>query len=165
MSARTLVTSLGITAAAVLGACSSSTAPGDSRVMGILEVQFGAEGSLAPSAASDASSRTVISAPDSVEAGVPFTATITTIGLSGCWEAAGEDIELDRNLAVVVPYDLDGMREGVACTGSLIELPHPVEIRFAEPGEATLRVRGRKVFKENIQRADTVVVEKRIVVR
>lgn len=164
MSGRSFGTILGLTVAAVLGACSSSTAPGESRVMGILEMESGVQGSLAPSAASDASSRTVITAPDSVEAGVSFTAIVTTIGLSGCWEAAGEEIELDRNLAVVVPYDLNGMRDGVACTGALIELPHPVELQFAEPGEATLRVRGRKVFQENIERADTVVLEKRIVV-
>ncbi len=62
-------------------ACKAVIEPRGQRVIGILEWRSGAQGSLAPAAsrAGDAPPA-VITAPDTVNAGVPFTATITTTG-------------------------------------------------------------------------------------
>ncbi len=65
---------------------------------------------------------------------------------------------------MVTPYDLAPAEDAV-CAMTVAALPRPVQIRFDEPGEATLRVNGRKVIGGNYNEATMVTVEKRIFVR
>lgn len=147
-----------------LAGCETATEPRGQRVVGILEWHSAAQGSASSSLQMADSDAAVITAPDTVDAGVPFEATITTIGSNGCWREAGAEIELNGNLAVVVPHDYTS-EDQAGCTQALVQLPRSVEIRFAQPGEATLRVKGRKVVGGNHENATPVTVEKRIVVR
>jgi hypothetical protein len=110
----------------------------------------------------------VIAAPDTVNAGAPFDATITTVGMSGCWRPDGAEISYGPKLAVVTPYDLvittiDGAP--VACTGALVDLPRTVRLIFGQAGVATLRVHGRKVTGGELSSATPATTEKQIVVR
>jgi hypothetical protein len=110
----------------------------------------------------------VIAAPDTVTAGTPFDATITTVGISGCWRQDGAQTTYDSGLAVVTPYDLvmtkiDGAP--VACTDVLVQLPRTVRLVFGETGVALLRVSGRQVTGGELSSATPATVEKEVVVR
>lgn len=149
MSNKLLTLSFWMIPVAIVSACSLLADPQGRRVVGIV-------GGSPP----DGSSQ-VITAPDTIQAGIPFTATITTFAPYNCWRAAGADIDLRGNLAVVIPYDFDPRSDDFHCPDMEGVVPRPVEIRFAEPGEATLRVRGREAQNSNI----LINVEKRIFVR
>lgn len=150
-------------------ACDMATEPETPRIVGIIAWESGARGSLASAAAlagSEPEAR--IAAPDTVQAGVPFQAVVTTVGLAGCWREAGSETEAHPALAVVTPYDYaPNMQKGtdIACTGDLKELPRAVEVRFTEPGTAILRVSGRKLVGDNYVEATSHTLEKRIHVR
>ncbi len=110
----------------------------------------------------------VVTVPDTVKAGAAFDAEIATVGLGTCYEAAGAETELSGNLAVVVPFDrLKGGAGGdeMPCTLLAATLPRTVRLTFPEPGEAILRVKGRKVIDGDVQNATETVLERRIVVR
>ena len=168
MSARIL--SLSLAALPLLAACGDPTGAAGRREIGIVEWLSGAQADLSSSGAalsisSSTEAPAVISAPDEVEAGVPFEATITTVGLSICWRADGAETKVNGSLAVVVPYDFSPESQDVACGGALINLPRTVTITFAAPGEAVLRVNGRKVVGGDLSAVSSTVVEKTILVR
>lgn len=104
----------------------------------------------------------VITAPDTVTAGQPFQVTITTVGASGCWRAAGAEKAVQGSLATITPFDR--VEDGF-CTGALVSLPRAVELRFDVPGEATIRAYGRRVLDGKLHAATERTVEKRIIVR
>ncbi|HEV2148514.1 MAG TPA: hypothetical protein VGR37_14015 [Longimicrobiaceae bacterium] len=145
--------------------CSEPTAPAGKRVVGILEwIQDAPRASLAALPETDPGA-TVLVAPDTVQAGVPFTATVTTIGPSICWKADGAEVRAEAAAAVVTPYDLTAESEEVACGSALVTLPREVELRFTQRGQAVIRVTGRKVVGQDIQGGSQVTVEKRVHVR
>jgi hypothetical protein len=144
-------------AVALLGACdlAVSEPTSDRRVVGIIVF-------------ADDSPDMVIAAPDTVTAGAAFDATITTIGVSGCWRQDGAEIAYAPKLAVVTPYDLVSTRidgEPLACPGVFLDLPRVVRLVFGQTGAATLRVSGRNVPGEQLSSATPAIVEKQIVVR
>ena len=47
----------------------------------------------------------VISAPDTVQAAVPFEVTVRTYG-GGCIDPDGLEVSMEENLAILIPYDL-----------------------------------------------------------
>lgn len=156
----------------VVTACKTVTEPRGQRVIGILEWHSGAQGNRSSESSGIQAQLGVdplsprITAPDTVQADIPFTIVITTVGLSGCWREAGAEVEASSRLAVITPYDYaPDFDKDVACTGVLVDLPRSVEIRFTERGNATLRVNGRKVIGGNYNEATMVTVEKRIFVR
>ncbi len=107
-----------------------------------------------------------VTAPDTVRAGEPFRATVTTVGPSICWTAAGASLELEPAVAVVTPYDHTPEDERTGCGDAVVALPRSVELRFTRAGEAILRVHGRKVVGREMRSAEhPMVLEKRIVVR
>ncbi len=107
-----------------------------------------------------------VSAPDTVRAGEPFNAIITTTGPTPCWETAGEDVQRQPRLAIVTPYDRHRGSEGTRCGDMEVRLTHTVQIRFLESGEATLRVHGRKIVGSDPNQPGTpMTVEKKIFVR
>ena len=129
--------------------CSDPAGPEAERVKGIVEwVQDGVAIAAAPAGVPTDGNVDVIQAPDEVVAGEPFTATITTVGANGCWEADGATIELDPSLAEVTPWDLNRLspeNPELVCTAALEALPREVTLRFTEPGDAVIRVLGRRV--------------------
>jgi hypothetical protein len=109
-----------------------------------------------------------LSAPDTVTVNVPFEVRVTTIGLSGCWRAAGGDVEAEPLRVLITPHDFvtsepDG--RPTYCTGALVHLPRSVPVRYTERGEATLILNGRRVLGGDPRHTESVTIEKRIIVR
>lgn len=153
---------LALAAALAAVGCESTTAPKGTRAIGILEwVQ---DASNLRSASLQHPDHMVV-APDTVQAGVPFTASVTTLGPTSCWRADGAQVQAGASLAVVTPYDHTDEGEGIACATMVVDLPRTVELSFSARGEAVLRVVGRRVVGQNFDQATEMVVEKRIHVR
>ena len=137
--------------AAALAACTGSPVgddPGERRV-GILRLYR----TDPPSA---------LVAPDTVRAGVDFQVGATTLG-GGCERAGETEVQVSGGVAVVTPYDYTA-RAG-ACHDILLYLPHAATLRFSTPGEAVVRVRGRRVGPDTPRDGVPHTVEKRVVVR
>jgi hypothetical protein len=113
-------------AASSLSACQSITSGAETRT-GVIDSPYLRTAALV--------------APDSVNAGTPFTVTVTTLGYSGCWQAVGVREEYFASGVTLVP--VDQIHDG-ACTGMLSELPRSASLRLDQPGTATLRVDGLK---------------------
>ncbi len=112
---------------AMLAACDNSSAM---REVGIIE----------PNIALD---EEVLSAPETVQAGVPFDITVRTIG-GGCTEADGVEREVSERLAVLKPFDLTTVPgNNSACPAIVTRPEHTAQITFEEAGSATIRVEGR----------------------
>jgi hypothetical protein len=84
----------------------------------------------------------VIVAPERVAAGQPFTVRTHTIGESGCWSAHSQEVTLAGRIVELTPFDVHSGHE--ICTMILVYLRHESTLTLGEPGEWTLRVRGRK---------------------
>lgn len=82
--------------------------------------------------------------PASVQRGVAFTATVTTIGSSSCTRADGAEANVSGLLAEVMPYDRKATG-GVPCTADLASFPRPVTLRFDQAGDAVVRVHGYSI--------------------
>ena len=106
----------------------------------------------------------VIEAPDTVQVGVPFDASVRTLGNSGCWEVARTDVENGPMLAEVTPVDRDRMSEGLVCTAVMVELVHALEVTFTAVGEAVIRVHGREVIGDDFHSGQELTVEKVVTV-
>lgn len=157
-----------------LTACESIFGSGGTRVVGILQLNASAApdprtGTKYPGGAVPLDElEAVVTVPDTVQAGVDFNARIATVGLGACYEAAGAETELSANLAVVTPFDrVKGSEDEdeLVCTLAAVTLPRTVRLRFSEPGEAVVRVKGRKIIGGDVRNATETVLERRIVVR
>jgi hypothetical protein len=100
--------------------------------------------------------------PDTVRAGVDFQVSATTLG-GGCERAGETEVDVQTGVATVIPYDYT--QRGVDCPDILRFLPHAAVLRFAAPGEAVVRLRGRRVGPDTPDGGASVTVEKRVVVR
>jgi hypothetical protein len=149
-------------------ACNTITAPGPTgRQLGILEWQTTTAATVA--SAGNELQEQVLSAPDTVNAGVAFQAVVTTIGASGCWEADGATTNMTALQATITPYDFVRSRfadgSPMFCTAALVSLPRTVTITFAQAGEARIRVEGRVVRNGDLTGSQPVAVEKNVIVR
>lgn len=101
-----------------------------------------------------------IVAPDTVQAGVPFSVTVTTYG-GGCI-MPGETATIRSTSTVEVrPFEwFVAAGQNVACTDDLRILPHTVSVTLPTPGTATLRVIGRQQPE-----GATISLERLLVVR
>lgn len=154
--------------ASLLTGCANPTGSGAKREVGIVEWVLGTWAATTVSVARTSSTTggaPVISAPDEVQAGVPFQAVITTFGPDLCWRADGATTQVKGNLAVVVPYDITTASEDTACGDAITRLPRTVSLTIATPGQATLRVEGRKLMATDPNSATLTSVEKQILVR
>jgi hypothetical protein len=86
----------------------------------------------------------VIDAPSTVSVGRVFSITVSTYGNS-CVAAAGADLIVDGLVATITPYDAVSSGHGT-CLDYLKAYPRTVELRFAQPGTATIRVNGRRDY-------------------
>ena len=84
---------------------------------------------------------TVVEAPASARAGVPFQVEVVTFGSSSCTREDGAEVSVNGLLAEVTPYDILDVDQG--CTPDVHPFPRAATVRFASAGSATLRVIGR----------------------
>ena len=117
----------GLSCGAFAAACGSPAESSWERRVGVLPVALSAIQAVA--------------APTQVEAGVPFTVTITTVGSSSC--TRGDGVELERTPArlQLTPYDWVAVR-ATTCTRDVAPFPRTVELMLATPGTYALRVTG-----------------------
>lgn len=137
--------------AAALAACAGSPfEPGEERRVGIVMLYR-------------TEPERPLAAPDTVRAGADFQVTVTTLG-GGCERKGETESEVRGAVATVTPYDYTDAAAQV-CTDILKLFPHTATLRFAAPGEALLRVHGRRVGPDTAREGVAVTLEKRIVVR
>lgn len=153
--------------AAAIAACTVSSGPGTERVRGILALGSAEDAAQAAEPGGGDAARTTsgsLEVPDTVRVDETFTATVRTVGMNGCWSAAGEEVSAEGLTATIVPFDSTGEREGVACTMALVSLVHEVEIAFRRPGEATVRVEGRRVLDRGGRESEPMSLEATVAV-
>lgn len=104
--------------------------------------------------------------PARVPAGQDFQVEITTSG-NGCVSAGESALILAEKSADIFVYDrTTAVRPGTVCTMILKKLPHTVTLRFDEPGEATIRIWGRKQGGDGSSPlGEPVIIEKRVLIR
>lgn len=117
--------STGLIALVLLAGCSGIFDPGWERVVGMT----GDSGTLPP-----------LTLPASAKRGESFDVTVTTYGSSSCTRADGAETSVRGLVAEITPYDL--VSRGGICTADLHSFPRTVTLRFAEAGEAIVRVNG-----------------------
>lgn len=86
-----------------------------------------------------------LSVPDTVAVGAPVEVAVRSYA-SGCVGPGETDVALTGLRAEVKPYDyyVTRLPENAACTDELRMFEHTATVRFATPGRATVRVRGRR---------------------
>jgi hypothetical protein len=144
---RRLLTVIGVLVA--LPGCSTPTELDHRRVIGVIEFA----GAIA-----------TIVAPDTVQVGNSFTATVNSLGSSSCTTPDGVELTLTPSEARVTPYDLVPEADSRAvCTADLAARPHPVELRFTKAGPATIVAQGL-VWDVSTDRRTHGTVTKQLVV-
>ncbi|HEX7240692.1 MAG TPA: hypothetical protein VF263_10520 [Longimicrobiaceae bacterium] len=154
-----------VLAAACDGAEMATAPEAGVRAVGILAwVAAPGVGGAAPGGAAGGpgAPRPGVTAPDTVRAGAPFPVVVTTVGPTVCWAAAGAQVEMQPGVANITPFDYTPEDQWTACGDALLELPRSVTISFPQPGDAVLRVMGRRVVAGNFQAEERVVLEKKI---
>ncbi len=105
----------------------------------------------------------LIAAPDTVDVDVAFDVTVTTVGLSGCWSAAGQRVHYTERVIEFTPLDVhSGAR---ACTAIVQFLERTSTVRLDTEGEWTLRVKGRRLPYLSDEWEQQVSAERTIVAR
>ncbi|HEY0735724.1 MAG TPA: hypothetical protein VGD69_12510 [Herpetosiphonaceae bacterium] len=84
----------------------------------------------------------VIRAPATAPVNQRITLTVNTYGSSTCRTAGGANVEVVGLTAIITPFDRLPVGD-VMCTDDLRSHPRTVNVRFAEPGEALIRVIGQ----------------------
>ena len=107
----------------------------------------------------------VVRAPESVGVNESFQITVSTFG-NGCLEAGDIDAILTASGATVLVYDLtSAVAPGILCTAVIKRLPHTVSLRFDKPGQALVRIWGRRIGADTPPLGLPLIIEKRITVR
>ena len=114
-----------------------------------------------PPRAADVVPPRVIEAPDTVAANVAFDVVTYTVGPSGCWRAAGQQVAITDRVVQLRP--LDQHSGAPICTMALVFPVHASRIVLHEPGVWTLQVVGRRADAngeslEGIIKAETTII-------
>jgi hypothetical protein len=104
----------------------------------------------------------VLDAPDTVAVGQTFGVIVRTIGPNGCWSADGIDVVTTGRVVELTPWDLNSGAD--LCTMIYGYLDHPTTLTLDQPGEWTLRARGRRV-RGGGDSDGTVTAERTVFVR
>ncbi len=135
-------------ALAVAAACSEATmAKQWQRVPGVISIS------------DDRETPWALTIPDTVTAGISFTAQVTTFGSGTCTRADGATVQTAGSVAEIAPFDLDVTSGPGVCTDDLRPFPRDVQLLLTVPGEALVRVRGTNIF------GAPATLERRIFVR
>ena len=162
--------------AAIVAGCSDATGPDPSlRKVGILQflpMTAALEGAVSPDSAISwdrppgdgtfTAPQTIV-VPDTVAVGEAFSVIVYSIGINGCWGPDGQDDTVAVRIIEVTPYDLHSGAD--ACTEILSFLPHEETFTVDQPGEWTIRARGRRVRGSDPDDSTPVVAERIIVAR
>jgi hypothetical protein len=104
----------------------------------------------------------LLSMPDTVTAGAIVATSVITVGSSSCTRPADVAVVgAGSLLQTLTPRD-SVATGNVACTDDLAMRPHPIQLRFNEPGTATIRIRGYLDFQRS---GEPGILERRVVVR
>lgn len=121
--------------------------------------------SRVPGMLAEPAEATPVLAPSSVSVGERFTVEITTTG-SGCDRLGDTGVLLGERDAVIYVYDFTSAnRPGVACTMIFKHLRREVPLTFSQPGEAVIRVWGRRSTPDGTPGGEPFLVERRVQVR
>jgi hypothetical protein len=113
----------------------------------------------------DDQSKGVLTAPTTVGVGEDFEIRILTFG-GGCEREGGASLIMSAAGADVMVYDITvATRPGVVCTAILKRMPHTLTLRFEKPGEALIRVWGRRVGAETPPLGVPDILEHRITIK
>jgi hypothetical protein len=80
--------------------------------------------------------------PDTVRSGVPFTAIVSTFGSSGCIRPDRSQVQGTGLQVDITPYD-SVWSGSPPCLPGWEGYPRPVDLSFATPGSAVVRLQGR----------------------
>lgn len=107
-------------------------------------------------------SQDVLKAPTVVRLGEEFQVTINTFG-GGCERAGDTSVLVSDTGATIMVYDFTtAIRPGIACTMVLKRMPHVVPMRITQPGEAVIRIWGRRIGSDTPPVGVPTVIEHRI---
>jgi hypothetical protein len=121
-------------------------------VLGIID--FGTEGS-----------KNVVTAPRTVAVGEEFKMTITTFG-GGCEREGTSSTIITATGASIMVYDItSAIHPGVICTAEIKRLPHSLSLRFEKPGQALIRVWGRRVGPDTPPFGVPAILEHRLTIK
>jgi hypothetical protein len=106
----------------------------------------------------------VIEAPDTVRAQKPFTVTVYTIGMDGCWRADGGDLDVRGDTIVYDPYDVHSGAPVCTLMTRSRGLQHSFSATFPKVGTGVLRVNGRRVSESDKRFQLRVMAERKVTV-
>ena len=95
--------------------------------------------------------------PDTVKSGVPFTAIVTTFGSTACIRPDRSQVEETGLQIGITPYD-SVWSGSPPCLPGWEGYPRSVELTFATPGSAVVRLHGRS-FTGNLVMEQPVTVQ------
>ena len=163
-----------LAAAAIVTGCSDATGPDPSlREVGILQLGGATTESAAspdstvswdrPPGDSTFTAPRTIEVSDTVVVGEAFSVIVYSIGINGCWGPDGQDDTVAGRIIEITPYDLHSGAD--ACIEMMSFLPHEKTFTVDQPGEWTIRARGRRVRGGDTGNSTPVVAERIIVAR
>lgn len=144
----------GLAAASVIASVVATQRPPtqEARTLGVID--FG-----------DDRTRDVVSAPNTVRVHEEFPVKITTYG-GGCDREGDNGVIVTRTGATVMVYDFTAAtRPDVICAAVFKRLPHTVTLRFERPGEALIRIWGRRIGVDTPPLGAPTVLEHRVMVK
>ena len=127
-------------------ACASASLrepPPDLLGNGVIDVGAGTDGRL--------------EVPDTVSAGVPFIARVSTLGSSTCTFAAPTEVRIRGRYVDLAVLDRSAPPETV-CTDDISPIPREVELSLTTRGRMLIRVHGRNLRGERAVTSAEVVV-------
>jgi len=144
----------GLAAASVIASVVATQRPPtqEARTLGVID--FG-----------DDRTKDVVSAPNTVRVHEDFEVKITTFG-GGCDREGDNGVIINQTGAMVMVYDFTtATRPDVICLAVVKRLPHTVKLRFEKPGEALIRIWGRRIGAETPPLGAPTVIEHRVMVK
>ncbi|CAN5701051.1 hypothetical protein BH23GEM6_BH23GEM6_18780 [soil metagenome] len=97
-----------------------------------------------------------IQLPEVIRSGESFPATVVTYGSGSCTRADGAEVQRTPQGLDITPYDLRATGN-VNCTDDLAVRSRTVSLRLEGPGEAVIRVIGRRLVTNATTVYDTTV--------
>lgn len=92
----------------------------------------------------------ILEAPDTVQAGEPFTVLVRTHWNDSCLRPAGTEVYEGPGVRVVIPWDMDEqlLDPNIGCAQTPVELTRELGFEFGTIGLGTIEVRGRRFNDE-----------------
>lgn len=104
--------------------------------------------------------------PDTVDAGASFKVKVTTALPNGCWKPGAVERSTEGKLATLEVYDHGPQDLFQPCILIASFPTREIELQFDQPGEATIRLFGRRIQGEAYDQSEIVeTIEKTVVVR